>query len=188
MEKVQHGGSVAEVVGLPYMHRLPMEREVEQEVRASCTHGTASSVASRSFAADAPGQLHVLGHYGDPLRMEGAQVGVLEELNEMHLGSLLKREQRRRLKSHVLFHFLRNLANESLERRFSNEQVGRSLVPADLPQSHRSWAIAPFVRRRSRRRLSGRRAGRVLSSRRLCRRLPVLPWRLLDPGHGQRRR
>ena len=137
MEKVQHGGSVAEVVGLPYMHRLPMEREVEQEVRASCTHGAASSVASRSFAADAPGQLHVLGHYGDPLRMEGAQVGVLEELNEMHLGSLLKREQRRRLKSHVLFHFLRNLANESLERRFSNEQVGRSLVPADLPHIRR---------------------------------------------------
>lgn len=113
--------------------------------------------------------------------MERAQVRVLEELNEVHLGSLLKREEGRRLKPHVPFHFLRNLANESLERRFSNEQVGRFLVASDLSQSHCSWPIAPFRRRRSRHRLSIRRAELELSS---CRLLRVLPGRLLDSGHG----
>ena len=41
--------------------------------------------------------------------MERAQVRVLEELNDVHLGSLLKREEGRRLKPHVPFHVLRNL-------------------------------------------------------------------------------
>jgi hypothetical protein len=120
--------------------------------------------------------------------MERAQVRVLEELNEVHLCSLLKREEGRRLKPHILFHFLRNLANESLERRFSNQQVGRSLVAADLPQSHCSWSIAPFLRRRRRHRSSGCRADRELSSRCLRRRLLVLSGRLLDSGHVQRMR
>eukprot|EP00450_Noctiluca_scintillans_P035917 CAMPEP_0194550902 /NCGR_PEP_ID=MMETSP0253-20130528/95951_1 /TAXON_ID=2966 /ORGANISM="Noctiluca scintillans" /LENGTH=90 /DNA_ID=CAMNT_0039398353 /DNA_START=589 /DNA_END=858 /DNA_ORIENTATION=- len=35
--------------------------------------------ASRALSAKAPGQLNVLGHDGHPLRMDGAQVGVLEE-------------------------------------------------------------------------------------------------------------
>ena len=42
------------------------------------------------LAADPPGQLDVLGHDGDPLGVDGAQVGVLKEADQVGLGSLLK--------------------------------------------------------------------------------------------------
>jgi len=43
-----------------------------------------------SLSADAAGELHVLGHDGDTLGVEGAQVGVLEETDEVCLGGLLQ--------------------------------------------------------------------------------------------------
>jgi len=46
------------------------------------------------FAADAAGQLDVLGHDGNALGMEGAQVGILIEANKVGLGRLLESMQR----------------------------------------------------------------------------------------------
>ena len=46
------------------------------------------------FAADAAGQLDVLGHDGDALGMEGAQVDILIEANKVGLGRLLESMQR----------------------------------------------------------------------------------------------
>ena len=45
-----------------------------------------------ALAADAAGELDVLGHDGDALGVDGAQVGVLEEAHEVRLGGLLERE------------------------------------------------------------------------------------------------
>ena len=42
------------------------------------------------LATDAPGQLDVLGHDGDPLGVDGAQVGVLKQTDEVSLASLLQ--------------------------------------------------------------------------------------------------
>ena len=42
-----------------------------------------------SLSSDAPGELDVLEHDGDPLGMDGAEVGVLEQSHERSLGSLL---------------------------------------------------------------------------------------------------
>ena len=42
------------------------------------------------LAADPPGQLDVLGHDGDPLGVDGAQVGVLEQPHQVRLAGLLK--------------------------------------------------------------------------------------------------
>ena len=44
----------------------------------------------RALATDPAGELDVLGHDGDPLGVDGAQVGVLEEADQVGLGSLLK--------------------------------------------------------------------------------------------------
>ena len=41
------------------------------------------------LATDTTGQLDVLGHDGHPLGVDGAQVGVLEEADQVGLGSLL---------------------------------------------------------------------------------------------------
>ena len=43
-----------------------------------------------SLSTDPPGQLDVPGHDGDPLGVDGAQVGVLEEADQVGLGSLLQ--------------------------------------------------------------------------------------------------
>ena len=45
----------------------------------------------RTLSPDPPGQLDILGHDGDPLGVDGAQVGVLEEPDEVGLAGLLER-------------------------------------------------------------------------------------------------
>ena len=42
------------------------------------------------LAPDPPGELDVLGHNGDPLSMDGTQVGVLEQPNQISLTGFLK--------------------------------------------------------------------------------------------------
>jgi hypothetical protein len=44
-----------------------------------------------ALPADAAGELDVLGHDGDALGVDGAEVGVLEEPDEVGLGGLLQR-------------------------------------------------------------------------------------------------
>ena len=46
-----------------------------------------------SLSTDAAGQLDVLGHDGDTLGVDGAQVGVLEQTDQVGLASLLKMGQ-----------------------------------------------------------------------------------------------
>ena len=43
-----------------------------------------------TLTADAACKLHVLGHDGDTLGMDSAQVGVLKQTHEVSLGSLLQ--------------------------------------------------------------------------------------------------
>ena len=50
-----------------------------------------SNLSLGALSPDPPGQLDVLGHDGDPLGVDGAQVGVLEEADQIGLGRLLKK-------------------------------------------------------------------------------------------------
>ena len=54
-----------------------------------------------SFSTDSPGQLEVFGHDGDPLGVNAAQVGVLEQPDEVRLGPLMQRLEGRRLEPDV---------------------------------------------------------------------------------------
>ena len=45
-----------------------------------------------ALATDAAGELNVLGHDGDALGVDGAEVGVLEEADQVRLGGLLQGE------------------------------------------------------------------------------------------------
>ena len=51
-----------------------------------------SNSLSAILSCDGACELHVLGHDGDPLRMDGLQVAVLKLANEIRLGCLLKRQ------------------------------------------------------------------------------------------------
>lgn len=52
--------------------------------------GGRGAAASGALPADAAGELDVLGHDGDALGMDGAQVGVLKEPHQVGLAGLLQ--------------------------------------------------------------------------------------------------
>ena len=54
-----------------------------------------------ALAADAARQLDVLGHDGDALGVDGAQVGVLKQAHQVGLGGLLQRQHRGGLEAQV---------------------------------------------------------------------------------------
>lgn len=45
-----------------------------------------------TLSTDSPGKLNILRHDGNPLRMDGAEVGVLKQTNQVSLRSFLKRK------------------------------------------------------------------------------------------------
>ena len=88
------------------------------------------------LATDAPGQLDVLGHDGDPLGVDSAQVGVLEETDEVGLAGLLQGHDGRALEAKVGLEVLGNLPDQALEGQLADEQLGGLLVPPDLTEGH----------------------------------------------------
>ena len=95
----------------------------------------------RALTADAAGKLNVLGHDGDTLGVDGAQVGVLEEANKVGLGGLLKGEDGGSLEPQVGLEVLGDLADEALEGELADEELGGLLVPADLAKGDGSRAV-----------------------------------------------
>ncbi len=92
-------------------------------------------MASVSLSSDSSGQLHVLGHDGDSLGVDGAEVGVLEESDHVSLGGLLESEDGGRLESEVGLVVIGDLSHESLEGELSDEELGGLLVSSDVSES-----------------------------------------------------
>jgi histone H3 len=89
---------------------------------------------SRSFSSDSSGQLHVLGHDGDSLGVDGAEVGVFEETDQVGLGGFLEGEDSGGLESEVSLELSSDFSNQSLERKFSNEEFGALLESSDFSE------------------------------------------------------
>jgi hypothetical protein len=68
--------------------------------------------------------LNVLGLNGDALGVDGSQVGVFKESNEVGLGGFLKGEDGRSLETKIGLEVLRNLTDETLKGQLADEQVG----------------------------------------------------------------
>jgi hypothetical protein len=95
----------------------------------------------RALSTDAASELDVLGHDGDPLGVDGAQVGVLEEANKVSLGGLLKGKDGRSLEPQVGLEILGDLTDQPLERELADQELGTLLVPADLAKGDGSGAV-----------------------------------------------
>ena len=89
---------------------------------------------SSPFTTDATCQLDILGHDGDPLGMDGADVGVLEQPHQVSLACLLNGHDSRSLEAKISLEILGDFPDKPLERPFPQQQFGRLLVPSDLPQ------------------------------------------------------
>ena len=121
------------------------------------------------LTTDPSGQLDIFGHDGDPLGMDGAEVGVLKETHKVSLASLLKSHYSRALEAQVSLEILSDLADQPLERELADQQLCRLLVPdgeavqhqiiinhlpPDLPESNCSRPVSvrlldtPSCRRR----------------------------------------
>lgn len=74
--------------------------------------------------------------------MDGAQVGVLEERDEVGLNRLLESADGRRLEAEVRLEVLGNLANQTLEGELADQELGRLLVPTDLTESDGTRLVA----------------------------------------------
>ena len=70
--------------------------------------------------------MDVLGHNGDALGVNGAQVGVLEQANQVSLCGLLKRHDSSALEAEIRLEILGDFTNEALEgkleRRVSRQR------------------------------------------------------------------
>ena len=94
-----------------------------------------------AFAADTTSQLDVLGHDRHSLGVDGAQVGVLEQTDQVGLAGLLQGHDGRALEAQVGLEVLSDLADEALEGQLADQQLGRLLVATDLAESDRSGPV-----------------------------------------------
>merc|ERR1719341_2519108 len=102
----------------------------------SCPVIVVSATALSPLPTDPPGELDVLGHDGNPLGVDGAQVGVLEEPDEVGLSRLLEGHNGRTLEPEVSLEVLGDLPHQTLERQLADEELGGLLVSPNLPESN----------------------------------------------------
>ena len=94
-----------------------------------------------TLSTDAAGKLDVLGHDGDTLGVDGAQVGVLKETNQVGLRSLLQGHDSAGLETQVGLEVLGNLPDQALEGQLADEELSGLLVPPDLTEGHGTGAV-----------------------------------------------
>ena len=122
------------------------------------------------LATDSSGQLDVLGHDGDTLGMDGAQVGVLEQADQVGFASFLQSHDGRALEAEVSLKVLGDFAHQTLEGQLADEKLSALLVTTDLTKSHGARPVAmgllhtPGGRGRLPRGLGGQLFARSLSS------------------------
>lgn len=97
--------------------------------------GLEISVVVESLTADSSGQLDVLLHDGHSVGVDGAQVGVLEETDEIHLSGFLDGQESLRLESELGVDTLADGSDESLEGSSGEKHVDLLLVSLDLSES-----------------------------------------------------
>ena len=88
-----------------------------------------------SFSADSAGQLNVLGHDGDALGVDGAQVGVFKQTNQVSLASFLKSHHSGALETQIGLEILSDFSHKTLEGQLADQQLGGFLVTTDLTKS-----------------------------------------------------
>ena len=94
------------------------------------------------LATDSPGKLDVLGHDGHTLGVDGAQVGVLKQSNEVGFAGLLESSNGGALEPQVSLEVLGDLTNQTLEGELADEKLGGLLVTPDLTESHGTGLVA----------------------------------------------
>ena len=94
-----------------------------------------------TLSTDTASQLDVLGHDGNTLGVDGAEVSVLEQTDQVSLASLLKGHDGRALESQIGLEILGDLTDQTLEGKLADQKLGRLLVSPDLTESHGTRSV-----------------------------------------------
>jgi len=101
-----------------------------------------ASLARFSTPLGVASKLNVLGEDGDTLGVDGAEVGVFKQVDQIRFTRLLKSHESVRLEAQIHLEVLRDLAHETLEGQFAKEKLRRLLVAVNLAKCHRTRTIA----------------------------------------------
>ena len=93
----------------------------------------------RALATETAGQLDVLGLDGDTLGVDGAEVGVLEEGDQVGLDGLLESTNGGGLEAEVGLEVLGDLTDQTLEGELADQELSGLLVATDLTESDGTW-------------------------------------------------
>ena len=93
-------------------------------------------------APDAPGQVHVFFLDGYAPGVDGAEVRVLEQPDNVRLGGFLKCVKRLRLETQLVIHVCRNASDKSLEAGPGQKHIYTLLVALDLSQGDRARLVS----------------------------------------------
>ena len=91
---------------------------------------------SESVSSNSLGELEISGHDGDSLGVDGAEVGVLEQGDQVSLSSFLEGQDSGGLESEFLLPLVGDFPDHSLEGELSDQQVSGLLVFPDFPEGH----------------------------------------------------
>lgn len=89
-----------------------------------------------AFTANSPCQLYIFWHDRDTFGVNGAQIRVFEQADQVSFRRFLKGTYSGALKAQIGFEILRDFTNQTLKRQFPDEQLCRLLVSSDFSQSY----------------------------------------------------
>ena len=95
-----------------------------------------------TFSTDAASELDILGHDGDTLGVDGTQVGVFEETDQVSLGSFLQSHNSGGLETEVSFEILGDFTDQPLEGQLADEELSALLVTTDLTEGNSSGPVS----------------------------------------------
>ncbi len=104
--------------------------------------GLGGALSLSALSTDAAGQLDVFGHDGDSLGVDGAQVGVLKQTDQVSLAGLLQGHDSGALEAQICLEVLSDFSHQTLEGQFADQQLGGFLIATDLSQSHSAGPVA----------------------------------------------
>jgi len=95
-----------------------------------------------TLSADTASKLDILWHNSDTLGVNGAQIGVLEQSDQISLTGLLESTNGSRLEPQISFEVLSNFSHKTLEGQLPDEELSGLLVSPDLTESDSSWPVS----------------------------------------------
>lgn len=94
-----------------------------------------------TFTTDSSGQLNILGHDGNSLSVNSAQVGVFEQSDQIGFASFLQSHNSGALETEIGLEILGDFSHQTLEWQLADQKLGGLLITTDFSESDGSWPV-----------------------------------------------